>query len=56
MIHKYGEETLNEKNIYPLGRFAKPEEIVQAVIYYLSDTTQLITGTSLVIDGGYTLR
>lgn len=57
MIQKYGEDTLEEisKN-YPLGRFAKPEEIAQAVIYYFSEATQLITGTSLVIDGGYTLR
>ena len=57
MIHKYNEETLNEiRSNYPLGRFAKPEEIAYAVIYYLCDASQLITGTSLVIDGGYTLR
>ena len=41
---------------YPLGRFAKPEEIAYATIYYLSDASQLVTGTSLIIDGGYTLR
>ena len=57
MIYKYGEETLNEiRSNYPLGRFAKPEEIAYAVIYYFSDATQMVTGTSLVIDGGYTLR
>lgn len=57
MIHKYSEETLNEiRDSYPLGRFAKPEEIAYAVIYYMSDASQMITGTSLVIDGGYTLR
>ncbi len=57
MIQKYGEDTLEEiRKNYPLGRFAKPEEIAQAVIYYFSEATQLITGTSLVIDGGYTLR
>ena len=57
MIHKYSEETLNEiRSNYPLGRFAKPEEIAYAVIYYMSDASQMITGTSLVIDGGYTLR
>ena len=57
MIYKYGEETLNEiRSNYPLGRFAKPEEIAYAVIYYMSDASQMITGTSLVIDGGYTLR
>lgn len=57
MIHKYSEETLNEiRSSYPLGRFARPEEIAYAVIYYMSDASQMVTGTSLVIDGGYTLR
>lgn len=57
MIYKYSEETLNEiRSNYPLGRFAKPEEIAYAVIYYMSNASQMITGTSLVIDGGYTLR
>ena len=41
---------------YPLGRFARPEEVAYATIYYLSDASQLVTGTSLIIDGGYTLR
>lgn len=57
MIHKYGEEVLRDiRSNYPLGRFARPEEIAYAVIYYFSDASQMVTGTSLVIDGGYTLR
>lgn len=57
MIRKYGEEEIEEiRKNYPLGRFAKPEEIAQAVVFYFSDASLLITGTSLVIDGGYTLR
>lgn len=57
MIQKYPPEVLDEiRANYPLGRFARPEEIAYAVIYYLSDASQLVTGTSLVIDGGYTLR
>lgn len=57
MISKYPPEVLDEiRTNYPLGRFAKPEEIAYAAIYYLSDASQLVTGTSLVIDGGYTLR
>lgn len=43
-------------NPFSLGRFVRPEEITYAVIYYMSDASQLITGTSLIIDGGYTLR
>ena len=57
MIQKYDDETLNRiRDSYPLGRFAKPEEIAYAVIFYMSNASQLITGSSLVIDGGYTLR
>ena len=57
MINKYGEDVLNQiRSNYPLGRFAKPEEIAYATIYYLSDASMMVTGSSLVIDGGYTLR
>ena len=58
MIKKYTLDNVIEdiRANYPLGRFAKPEEIAYAAIYYLSDASQLVTGTSLVIDGGYTLR
>ena len=58
MIKKYTlDNVIDEiRANYPLGRFAKPEEIAYATIYYLSDASQLVTGTSLVIDGGYTLR
>lgn len=40
---------------YPLKRYGTPEEIAYAVIYLLSDASSWITGTSLLIDGGYTL-
>jgi NAD(P)-dependent dehydrogenase (short-subunit alcohol dehydrogenase family) len=40
---------------YPLQRYGKPEEVAYAVIYLLSDATLWITGTNLLIDGGYTL-
>ena len=40
---------------YPLKRYGKPEEIAYAVIYLLSDASSWVTGSNLVIDGGYTL-
>lgn len=40
---------------YPLGRYGKPEEIAFAAIYLLSDAASWITGSNLLIDGGYTL-
>jgi len=50
------EEQLKEDmKRYPLKRYGKPEEIAYAVIYLLSDASQWVTGSNLVIDGGYTL-
>jgi NAD(P)-dependent dehydrogenase (short-subunit alcohol dehydrogenase family) len=40
---------------YPLGRFGKPEDIANAAIYLLSDASAWVTGSNLVIDGGFTL-
>ena len=40
----------------PLGRFGKPEEIADGVTFLLADTASMITGQTLVIDGGYTIR
>lgn len=50
------EEQLNiDRSHYPLKRFGKPEEVAYAAIYLLSDASSWVTGTSLVIDGGFTL-
>lgn len=35
------------------GRLLSPIEIAQAAVYLLSDATKLVTGTSIVMDGGY---
>ena len=41
---------------YPLGRYGKPEEIAKMIIYLLSDASAWVTGTSMVIDGGFSLK
>ena len=41
---------------YPLGRYGKPEEIAYAIVYLLSDATVWMTGTQLLIDGGYSVK
>ena len=40
----------------PFGRFLEPAEVAQAVIYLLSDATKLITGSNLVMDGGFLIK
>jgi len=40
----------------PMHREAKPEEISWGVLYLLSDEASFVTGTDLVIDGGYTAQ
>ena len=41
---------------YPLGRYGKPEEIAYSIVYLLSDATVWMTGTQLLIDGGYSVK
>lgn len=40
----------------PVGRFAQPREVVEPILFLLSDAASMITGVSLPIDGGYTAR
>ena len=37
----------------PMGRFGKNEELVGAAVYLASDAAQFVTGTTLVVDGGF---
>ncbi len=41
---------------YPLKRYGTPEDIAYGCIYLLSDAASWVTGTNLVIDGGYLLN
>lgn len=37
----------------PLGRIAEPEDIVGAVLFLASDSARWITGSTIVVDGGF---
>lgn len=41
---------------YPLGRYGKPEEVAYSIVYLLSDATIWMTGSQLLIDGGYSVK
>ena len=45
-----------DKLKYPFKRYGNPEEVGYSAVYLLSDATKWMTGTSLLIDGGYTLN
>ncbi len=49
------EDMLKDLEMYPLKRYAQPEEVAYAVIYLLSDAASFVTGSDLVIDGGRSL-
>ena len=40
----------------PLGRFATESDVATAVVYLASNASSMITGSSLVIDGGWTAK
>lgn len=46
------ERTKSEAKI-PLRRWARPEEIAAGVVYLCSDLATYVTGSTLVVDGGY---
>jgi NAD(P)-dependent dehydrogenase (short-subunit alcohol dehydrogenase family) len=40
----------------PLGTLGDPMDIANGALYFASDESKWVTGSSLVIDGGYTAQ
>jgi|TARA_R110002124_G_scaffold28813_7_gene101109 NAD(P)-dependent dehydrogenase (short-subunit alcohol dehydrogenase family) len=43
-------------DLHPLGHMGEPDDIAWGAVYLASDEAKFITGSELVIDGGYTAR
>ena len=42
--------------MHPVGHVGEPDDIAYGVLYLASDESKFVTGTELVIDGGYTAQ
>jgi NAD(P)-dependent dehydrogenase (short-subunit alcohol dehydrogenase family) len=64
LVEKMGEESeegveeFRKKldNLHPIGHVGRPEDIAYGILYLASDESKFVTGSELVIDGGYTCR
>lgn len=49
-----GEEAI--KGAHPIGRWAEPEEIADAILYLIGPQASFVSGHMLMVDGGYSAR
>lgn len=50
------EDLQKDAEKYLLKRYGKPEEVARTTVFLLSDASSFITGSSIVVDGGYTVN
>lgn len=42
--------------LHPIGHVGEPDDVGYAILYLASDESKFVTGSELVVDGGYTAR
>lgn len=63
MVEEFSEKSGDPKatqdyliSLHPLGRLGKAEEVAYSILFLASEESSFITGSELVIDGGYTSK
>ncbi len=55
-LGNYEEENEKALSRHPIGYLGEPDDIAYGVLYLASDESRFMTGSELVIDGGYLAR
>jgi NAD(P)-dependent dehydrogenase (short-subunit alcohol dehydrogenase family) len=55
-VPRSAQETQRLTALHPLGRLGTADDVAKAIAFLASDDAAFITGTALVVDGGYTAR
>ncbi len=58
-VHEQGDDAAARVGLaalHPLGHVGEPDDIAWGCVYLASDEAKFVTGSELVIDGGYTAR
>ena len=42
--------------MHPLGRLGTPLDVANAALYLASDDAEWVTGTAMIVDGGFVAR
>jgi NAD(P)-dependent dehydrogenase (short-subunit alcohol dehydrogenase family) len=53
-----GAKAFNERiiRLLPIGHLGEPDDVAFGILYFASDESKYVTGSELVIDGGYTAK
>lgn len=60
LVEKFGKDVPNFRDnldsLHPIGHVGEPIDIAYGILYLVSDEAKFVTGSELVIDGGYTCK